>query len=126
MKVYVILKGEYSDRHICAVATDERIAKLLEQRFTDDYFNAYIEEFETDIFVDIVDKGYKAYYCRETSEGIIADKSELSDFLESRGEILKTSTGAHYAEILARDAAHARKIFTDKLAEYKAREAGIT
>lgn len=53
MKVYVITKGEYSEYHICAVATDYEKACILQKRFSTKYNPAEIEEFDTEDFNDI-------------------------------------------------------------------------
>ena len=56
MKVYVITKGEYSDYHICAVATDYEKACILQKKFSAKYEPAEIEEFDTEDFNDIFAK----------------------------------------------------------------------
>lgn len=35
VKIYVITKGEYSDYHICTVATDYAKAQILQKKFSD-------------------------------------------------------------------------------------------
>lgn len=49
MTVYIITKGEYSDYHICAVATTQERAEQLKKMYSDSYDEANIEEYETDI-----------------------------------------------------------------------------
>ena len=54
MKVYVITSGEYSDYHICAVALDDKKAKILKEKFDhDDYTGATIEEYDTEEYEGI-------------------------------------------------------------------------
>lgn len=53
MKVYVITKGEYSEYHICAVATDYEKACILQKKFSAKYGPTEIEEFDTEDFNDI-------------------------------------------------------------------------
>ena len=48
MKVYVIEKGEYSDRHVVAVASCEERAEELCKLHSDTYDKAYYSEFELD------------------------------------------------------------------------------
>lgn len=47
MKVYVITKGEYSDYHICAVATNQAKARMLAEFYSDKYDAAEVEEYDT-------------------------------------------------------------------------------
>jgi len=49
MTIYIITKGEYSDYHICAVATTQERAEQLRKMYSDYYDEANIEEYETDI-----------------------------------------------------------------------------
>ena len=48
MKIYVITKGEYSDYHICAVATDLERAETLKRYYSECWEDAEIEEYDTD------------------------------------------------------------------------------
>lgn len=75
MKVYVITKGEYSDYHICAVATDYEKACILQKRFSDKYDTAEIEEFDTEDFNDIYAKKI-LYSVRFDSNGTVTNVYE--------------------------------------------------
>lgn len=46
MRIYVVTKGEYSDYHIVAVATNLETAVKLAKRFTDRSDEARVEEYE--------------------------------------------------------------------------------
>lgn len=48
MKVYVITSGCYSDYHIDAVTDDKEKAEFLKLKFSDEYDEANIEEYDTD------------------------------------------------------------------------------
>lgn len=49
MKIYVITKGDYSDYHICAVATEKQKAELLQKLYSENCYGgeAEIEEYDT-------------------------------------------------------------------------------
>lgn len=48
MKIYVITSGYYSDYHIDAVTDDKDKAEFLKLKFSDEYDEANIEEYDTD------------------------------------------------------------------------------
>lgn len=48
MKIYVITSGCYSDYHIDAVTDDKDRAEFLKLKFSDEYDEANIEEYDTD------------------------------------------------------------------------------
>lgn len=75
MKVYVITKGEYSDYHICAVATDYEKACILQKKFSAKYGPAEIEEFDTEDFNDIYAKKI-LYIVRFDSNGTVTNVYE--------------------------------------------------
>lgn len=60
MKVYIIEVGEYSDKSICAVASDEETAKKLKIIYSDEDDEARISEFDTDD--EEVDGDFKTTY----------------------------------------------------------------
>lgn len=60
MKIYVITKGEYSDYHICAVATDPAKADKLAEFYSDKHNPSEVEEFDTEAVPDLT-KGMTAF-----------------------------------------------------------------
>ncbi len=64
MKVYVITKGDYSEYHICAVATDNEKAQILKEKFSTEWSPARIEEFDTENYNPIFQskKFYSIYF----------------------------------------------------------------
>lgn len=60
MKVYIIEVGEYSDKSICAVASDEETAKKLKIIYSDEDDEACISEFDTDD--EEIDGDFKTTY----------------------------------------------------------------
>ncbi len=56
MKVYVVERGEYSDREVVAVRTEKKRANILAK-----YYKGYVEEFDTEDLAEFEDK--KLLYC---------------------------------------------------------------
>lgn len=135
MKVYVITKGAYSDYHICGVATDKKKAEILRKAFSNICDKAEIETYETDQFITEIESGFKLYDCA------LKDGEDLSistylygldclDYMtDSDFRVRRFSKGwcapGYGIKVWAKDEDHARKIAADKIAEYKARKAGI-
>lgn len=117
MIIYVICKGEYSDYHICAVTENKEKAKKLEKMFTSEYDEAYIEEYDTEQFLDITDRGYKYYSCSLHYGKLIIKEKINFDYAEEK--IRKRGYSHFWADVQAKDEEHAKKIFFDKLAECK-------
>ncbi len=123
MKVYIICIGEYSDRHIDRVMSDKKTAYDWVARYNNytTWQKAEIEEFEVDgeatdyrlpFFVSI----YGTEVTAELSEASYADFNNVCrDFF-----------GGYYVYVKANSPDQAKKIGCDLIAEYKAREAGIT
>lgn len=139
MKVYIVMKGEYSDKHICGVTLDPDIAEKIKELCIGeyDYCEPEIKEFETDIW-QLVPKGAKGYRVRFFPEGDIYDVKPIvddPDFYEGYGRWPCVGPwwlpgDSHHpsgitVSVLALGEAHAKKIACDKRAEYLAREAGI-
>lgn len=124
MIVYVITKGSYSDYHICAVTTDKNRAKKLKRIYTDSWDKAYIEKYDTGKTDEMVDKDYKCFACYDMPNGIEV-KLENPDYHIDKTRIEKDWGGHYFCYVLAVDEEHAKKIFCDKLAEYKAQKEGI-
>ena len=118
MKIYVITSGDYSGYHICAVADNMKRAKELQKFFGADN----IEVFDTETYTSIFERGYKEYSCYMYKDGTIDIEESLSheypDFAVYR---YGTARENYHLDVIAKDEEHAQKIFTDKVAEYKAR-----
>ena len=133
MTVYVITKGDYSDYHICAVATDKKKAEILKKAFDDKdgWGEARIETYETDQFLTEIESGLNLYRCTMKDSDLSVsvwmtdlDYTRSSDFkVRKHKERFNTSTYAVY--VWAKDEDHACKIAADKIAEYKAKEVGV-
>ena len=123
-KAYVITKGSYSDYHICAVTLDKNRAEKLRKMFTgsDRWHEANIEEYTLDeenkmhkygVVFDV--KGAFKRFCADDYD--LYDDGYIDDWSDDDGGITVWVESA--------DEAHALKIAQDRLAEYKAKKAGI-
>lgn len=121
-KVYVITKGDYSDYHICAVTLDKNRAEKLRKMFSDHWNKAEIEEYTLDeektrrkygVVFDV--KGAFKRFCAEECD--LHDDGFIDDWNDDDDGITIWVESA--------DEAHALKIAQDRLAEYKAKKAGI-
>ena len=139
MKVYIVMKGEYSDKHICGVTLDPDIAQKVKELCMGeyDYCEPEIKEFETDIW-QFIPKGGKGYRVFFASDGSIREIKPIGDdpvFYEDYGRWScvtrcwlpgDTQNPSGLAvSVLALGEAHAKKIACDKRAEYLAERAGI-
>lgn len=121
-KAYVITRGNYSDYHICAVTLDKNRAEKLREMFSDRWNKAEIEEYTLDeeikrhkygVMFDV--KGaFKRFYADDYH---LYDDGFIDDWNDDDGGITVWVESA--------DEAHALKIAQDRLAEYKAKKAGI-
>lgn len=121
-KAYVITRGSYSDYHICAVTLDKDRAEKLRKMFSDHWNKANIEEYTLDekkkrrkygVMFD-VEGAFKRFYAEECD---LHDDGFIDDWNDDDGGITVWVESA--------DEAHALKIAQDRLAEYKAKKAGI-
>lgn len=122
MKIYVITKGSYSDYHICAVADNKKRAKELQKFFCqgEGYEIPSIETFDTEEYTDVFDRGYKFYYCMMRN-GIIDISERVDNDYPDTNVRRNRKDNSYCLDVIAKDKEHAQKIFTDKIAEYKAR-----
>lgn len=117
MKVYVITKGEYSDYHICAVATDYEKACILQKRFSTKYNPAEIEEFDTEDFNDIFAKKnlYSVWFC---SNGKVREifEEDMDSFGLGDNPVRVLTSGMVVVYVFAFDKESAVKIAAEKRA----------
>ena len=128
MKVYVITKGIYSDYRICAVALDKDKAEILRKAFSDSWEEAEIEIYETDQFITEIEAGLKIYQCVVNDNGLSAyerDYEYADDICFNKVNKTNRRIATYSVYVWAKDEDSALKIAADKIAEYKARKAGI-
>lgn len=128
MPIYIILKGSYSDRHICAVSIDANQAEDLKRFFSDEYGDASIDIYRTNEYNDALNPWYKPFYCSQCGDTTSVSEVSHEDYFDIEfweQNVRKSRDGTMHVYIYALDKEHAEKIFHDKIAEYKANECGI-
>lgn len=123
MKVYVITKGEYSDYHICAVATDDKIAEDLRKKFSTGCYEATIEEYDTEYFQEIL-RFKNTYVCwlYESDNHIKVVEADPDTWHQ---RTVGTFKDGLYVEVNADNEQDALKFASDKFAKYKAEKLGL-
>lgn len=133
MKVYVVQRGEYSDRHIVGVALTEEKANELVRLFQDpgDYGKTLVdtEVFDTednDYKLSLDAQGLKPYGVSEYHHQISSCYALSNDwrwytFWNSVdiGEVFEPYENECRVVVYARDKDHAIKIASDKFAEHR-------
>lgn len=135
MKVYIVMKGAYSDKHICGVAIDpdvaERIKKICTEEY--DYCEPEIHEYETDFWSPVL-QGGRLFHVTFRKDGSILEVIEYPESESYNYEYINEITEyegiyskeCHIkVEVIALGLAHAKKIACDKRAEYLAMKEGI-
>ena len=134
MKVFIIMKGEYSDKHICGVTLDPQIAEKIKNLCIGkyDYCEPEILEYETDVW-QFLPKGARLYDVMFRDDGRIysckmatEDSGNYESYVDENNihdsmiwEEDHCENGLH-VRVLALGVAHAKKIACDKRAEYLA------
>lgn len=134
MKVYVIEKGEYSDRHVIGVTLDEEKAKYVVEegnnRASKNFWWAGNDfgytEFEMDKFDELYNlykNNYKLFRVDKklTTKTITITEAELGeDYSDKPGVVRKNSfIDKLFVYVLAKTEENALKIASDKFAEYE-------
>lgn len=127
MKAYVILEGEYSDRHVVGVTLDrEMVTKILD---THKWWDC--EEYETDTFA-LMGEGNKLFIvCKE--DGKYTAREEVNNIGYYLGDVGKLEfykknrwkNDRYFFTVMANDKDHAIKATQDKIAEYEAMRQGV-
>lgn len=124
--IYVLEKGEYSDRHIVALFSDKKLAEKAMILAGDD---AFVEEYELDsLKLPNHPQGCLAWrvYINVTDNSIqsICQQNGLDESFEPRGRYIDNSHYSHSSSLYmvncwARDQEHAEKIALDKYYQWK-------
>lgn len=138
MKVYVILIGEYSERHVVGVAIDEAhrdaILKACAPRNKYDS-EPYTETYDTEFWSPMLKNG-KLYRVRFDEDGSVAETEELLEDTEHWGSCehngvreagiyFDADEELMFVDVVATDQTSAEKIAIDKRMAYMAERAGI-
>lgn len=138
MKVYVITSGEYSSYEIQAVALDEKEARVKCAALNGDedrrYSQCRIEEYDTEDFKLPTDKAInlKFHIHVRVNSGEIIEIIEFSDYVPTTEEV-NMECYDYYGQAVECIAVlpdgttedEAKKIMLDRIAEFKAKKAGI-
>jgi len=134
MKVYVLTSGAYSEYHICYVTLDRTQA----EKVVSIHKGMEIEEYDTDgcLIESQNDKPLWEVFSTgeafeiEQSDSVVNEDGDIEEFLVPKfmmrknnpyGEFEQTEAKAYNAYVRAKDAAEAKRIAFDRIAEYKAR-----
>lgn len=116
MKIYVITKGCYSDYHIVAVTDNKYKVEFLKLKFSDEYDEANIEEYDTDEY-QVEGVPNQLYW-----KVIVFTKSKPIIRPMLSGEVKFVVYNDHYelceAVVIAKTKEQALKIVRDKYAQY--------
>lgn len=124
MKVYVITKGEYSDYHICAVATDKEKAEEIRKKYSQPWEAAEIEEYDTEETEMLMYKNLYVCIYYKKSKSIIVNETSF-EYPPSIEFMVKDSTSQLSTHVNADDKVHAFKIASDRFAKYLAEKQGL-
>ena len=120
---YVIMKGEYSDKHIVGVTCDKHKAEKIKECYSDSWHDARIQEW------DESNVSFENYYRIEydkDDDTYRAEKTPPDDIYEDINDIVEYCHGDGFSvNVQAENESVALKIARDLFAEYKARKAGI-
>lgn len=136
MKIYVITKGDYSDYHICAVATEKQKAELLQKLYSENCYGgeAEIEEYDTSSngIMDNLTETTECYCISFGAKYKIEDIkvvnyehiSKLNEIMDDSWD-LYAGNAKYFICILADSEEKAKKIACDAMAKYRAEKLGL-
>lgn len=110
MKIYVVTSGVYSDYRICGMFTKKENAELLASKVYDDND---IEEWETDIPMDIKNKQYYFVRMKRDGETLEVHKDNFSGTKTTINYGFDNNSNM-YLNCFAKDEIHAVKIANEK------------
>lgn len=129
MKIYVVMKGIYSDRHVVTATVDPDKAKKIAEKFSDDWDDAWIDEFEDG---DVMLKNL--WYVRFNFKGEVETVELETDehYYNKPDEVNRVHWNNYkyklhdtWVYVFADDEEHAIKIATEKRAEFLAQRNGL-
>ena len=123
--IYVITEGEYSDYHICAVATTPKRAEELRRMYSNHCYQAEIEEFKENIPNDSFYHPNPIYYWEFSFDRKGNKKYSRQYWDENNLSLSCHGFGTDtiiIRDIVANDEEHAFKIACDARAKYLAEQ----
>lgn len=128
MIVYVITRGEYSDYGIEAVTLEKEKAEELKILYSDSWYDAMIETYDTDDYY--VENG--RFYEVRIGKSSVINIREIGYIVsvEDRNKVIlirnrKTNEDDYAVFVKAKNEEQAKKIGADLVAKYKAQQQGI-
>lgn len=128
MKIYVVTDGDYSDYHICGVCTSRKTANELKDYVNrNEYSDARIEIYETDVWEDILNVGgfYEVVRRDDGSLYVNREEYDIEECYKTRNHVKRSKWRNIYTYVVARDEDHAKKIASDLFAKYMAEKEGL-
>ena len=119
---YVVMKGDYSDRHIIAVTCDEQKAQKIKECYSDGYGSARIQEWEES---NISFANYYHIEYNKTNDSYEIEKQSPEYAYEFNCIHEYYNNNGFEADIQAENKDVALKIARDLYAEYMAKNEGI-
>jgi len=118
--IYVITSGEYSDYHICAVATTESRAEELRKMYSNNYFQAEIEAYDENVPSNSYDPVSAQYWEFLFDEK--GNKQYVRQYWDASNLPLKIygTSQIRISNIIADNESRAFKIACDERAKYLA------
>lgn len=121
MKVYMITVSDdgdsYDSYRVCAVTLDREQAELLKAKYSDEWYEAYIDEYDTDDYKIEVGADYTPMWNVEFNDNINEIHRCYTIAHEGRehGQIYKYNVYQIYTTVFveAKDEDHAKKIAKD-------------
>lgn len=125
MRIYVITEGDYSDYHICGVATEKEKAEEIKQLNTDLWHEAIIEVYDTDDYY--VEKG-RFYNVIMYDSNVSVSELTYPVNIGQRNIVLESwhEIPRYRVFVKAMDEEHAKKIGIDLINQFKAEKEGLT
>ena len=125
MIIYVVMKGAYSDRHVVTATLDHEKAEKIAERFSDDYDDCWIDEFEDGDFM-LRQLWYVSFYGDGSIQCVQKENDEYYyiDYFGNDPTHWNTLYGKVYevwTRVFADNEEHALKIASEKRAELLAR-----
>ena len=129
MKIYVVMKGEYSDRHVVCVTLNKEVAEAMAKRFTEyESEPCYIDEFEDAAEFVETRNSYRVVFLEDGSHKVTEMRDNDDYEWQKACDKVITEGGwdkSIWVYCFANDAEHAFKIACDRRAKYLAEKEGI-
>ncbi len=127
-KIYVVTRGDYSDYHIVAATTDHELAKKIAAKFSNDWGECDIEEYDD---AEVMLK--PAWYIYFDKAGNVCNTTECDSAysynrigeVQERNSLWYSGNYHIYVVVSADDLESAIKIAAEKRAKYLAEKLGL-